>query len=58
MFGHNKPLFRLTVVILLFFGALSPIFRSDDVADYVGFASSLFLAGALSWVVIRTKDLR
>lgn len=57
MFGHNKRLFWLTGVIVLFLGALSPIFRTDDVADYVGFGSSLTLAGALFWIVARAKNL-
>jgi hypothetical protein len=48
MFDHNKRLFWATVVILLFIGALSPVFRNDEVADYVGFGSSLMLAGLFS----------
>ncbi len=57
MFDHNKRLFWATVVILLFIGALSPVFRNDEFADYVGFGSSLMLAGTLFWIVVRARNL-
>jgi hypothetical protein len=37
-------IFRVTLVSILFFGAVSPIFRDDALADYVGFASAAILA--------------
>lgn len=56
-FGHNKRLFWATVAIALAFGALSPVFRSDRVADYVGVASSITLGAALLWIVLRARNL-
>ena len=49
----QDDLFILTVIIVLFFGALSPVFRGDDLSNYVGaFSVSvltiLSLRGALS----------
>jgi len=38
---HN--LFLATVIIVLFFGALSPVFRDDDIAKYVGAFSAVVL---------------
>jgi len=32
----QNDLFILTVIIVLFFGALSPVFRDDDLSKYVG----------------------
>ena len=55
--GHNKRLFWATGVVMLFLGALSPIFRSDALADSVGFVSSLILGGTLLLVVLRAKSL-
>jgi len=53
--GHNKRIFWATAVVMLVFGALSPVFRSNRVADYVGFVSSILLGGALLWFVLRAK---
>ncbi len=36
-------LFKFTVLIVVFFGALGPVFRADDVARYVGFACVMIL---------------
>lgn len=55
--GHNKRLLWATGVVMLFIGSLSPIFRSDPLADYVGFVSSLILGGTLLFLVLKAKRL-
>lgn len=39
----QNDLFIATVIIVIFLGALSPIFRADDVAKYVGAFSVVVL---------------
>jgi hypothetical protein len=57
MRGYTNRIFWGTCVIVLTFGSLGPIFRSDDFAAYVGFVCSLVLGGALLWKVLRAQRL-
>lgn len=54
---YNNRVFWGTCVIVLTFGSLGPVFRSDEVAASVGFCSSLALGGALLWMVLRAQKL-
>lgn len=46
-------IYRITLLIALAFGAVSPVFRQDMVAKYVGFVSTLVLTVLAAYKVLR-----
>jgi hypothetical protein len=53
----QNRLFKVTVIIVLFFGGLSPAFREDKTAQYVGiFSVTLLTVLSLMYVLGQNKE--
>jgi hypothetical protein len=49
-------IYRTTLLVALAFGAVSPVFRQDMLAKYVGFVSTIVLTVLAAYRVLRIPE--